>query len=153
MDLKRGAKAIEELEANASKLSDLIPELSKVKTTLEGLRKAETSSQKKLKEFEKTISTLESQLTESLQLKLAEGLAEVSSRTKDIYDVTLTEQSKNNLALEKINSQLASINNHIKKLEDENQNLKAYFSKLIIFSLLMLIALLLSEWRHLIPIN
>ena len=77
MDLKRGAKAVQDLESNASKLSKLIPELSEVSKTLEALKKAEVTGQKQLKEYEKNLSKIESQLTESIQLKLAEGLQSV----------------------------------------------------------------------------
>ena len=71
MDLKRGAKAVENLEENASKLSELIPELTKVENALEALKTAEKNSQKQLQAYDKNLSKLEEQLTESLQLKLA----------------------------------------------------------------------------------
>lgn len=113
MDLKRGAKAVENLEENASKLSKLIPELANVKDALEALKTAEKSSQKQLQAYDKKLSKLEEQLTESLQLKLAEGLAEVSSRTRDLYDLGLKESEKSKAKItelkKEITSQAASI--------------------------------------------
>ena len=96
MDLKRGTKAVKELETNAVRISALIPELEEVKITLSALKEAEKSSQKQLKLYEENVAKLEAQLTESLQVKLAESLAEVSSRSKDLYDTVLVESSKTN---------------------------------------------------------
>ena len=96
MDLKRGTKAVQELEKNAVRISALIPELEEVKITLSALKEAEKSSQKQLKLYEENVAKLEAQLTESLQVKLAESLAEVSSRSKDLYDKVLVESTKTN---------------------------------------------------------
>ena len=125
MDLKRGAKAVQDLESNASKLSKLIPELSEVKKTLEALKKAETTGQKQLKEYEKNLSKLESQLTESIQLKLAEGLAEVSSRTKDLYDLSITESAKLKSDLEKLQAEILSQAKSLVKQGEQLQTLSA----------------------------
>ena len=119
MDLKRGAKAVQDLESNASKLSKLIPELSEVSKTLEALKKAEVTGQKQLKEYEKNLSKIESQLTESIQLKLAEGLAEVSSRTKDLYDLSITERSKTQSGLDGLKSNLSDQANALEALSSQ----------------------------------
>ena len=120
MDLKKGVKAVADLEANASRLSQLIPELEEVKSTLTELKKAEVNSKAQLKQYEKNLSKLEGQLTESIQIKLAEGLAEVSSRTKDIYDQNLTEKSKMKSALRKINDQMIL---QVERVEEMDANL------------------------------
>ena len=152
MDLKRGAKAVQDLESNASKLSKLIPELSEVKKTLEALKKAETTGQKQLKEYEKNLSKLESQLTESIQLKLAEGLAEVSSRTKDLYDLSITERSKtqsdldelkSNLsdqakALEALTSQLEIISQTVNEMSEGKKKFQSKLLKGLLFIIILL---------------
>lgn len=127
MDLKRGAKAVENLEENASKLSKLIPELENVKDAIEALKTAEKSSQKQLQAYDKKLSKLEEQLTESLQLKLAEGLAEVSSRTRDLYDLGLKESEKSKAKItelkKEITSQAASISELGNELERVNKRI------------------------------
>ena len=120
MDLKKGVKAVADLEANASRLSQLIPKLEEVESTLTELRKAEINSKNQLKQYEKNLSKLEGQLTESIQIKLAEGLAEVSSRTKDIYDQNLTEKSKMKSSLRKINDQMIL---QVERVEEMDTNL------------------------------
>jgi chromosome segregation ATPase len=127
MDLNRGAKAVENLEENASKLSKLIPELENVKDAIEALKTAEKSSQKQLQAYDKKLSKLEEQLTESLQLKLAEGLAEVSSRTRDLYDLGLKESEKSKAKItelkKEITSQAASISELGNELERVNKRI------------------------------
>tara|TARA_B100000886_G_C20131592_1_gene370134 strand:+ start:111 stop:596 length:486 start_codon:yes stop_codon:yes gene_type:complete len=152
MDLKRGAKAVQDLESNASKLSKLIPELSEVSKTLEALKKTEVTGQKQLKEYEKNLSKIESQLTESIQLKLAEGLAEVSSRTKDLYDLSITERSKtqsdldglkSNLsdqakALEALTSQLEIISQTVNEMSEGKKKFQSKLLKGLLFIIILL---------------
>jgi len=60
MDLKKGVKAVADLEANASRLSQLIPKLEEVKSTLTELKKAEINSKNQLKQYEKNKTELDS---------------------------------------------------------------------------------------------
>ena len=152
MDLKRGAKAVQDLESNASKLSKLIPELSEVSKTLEALKKTEVTGQKQLKEYEKNLSKIESQLTESIQLKLAEGLAEVSSRTKDLYDLSITERSKTQsdldglksnlsdqaMALEALTSQLEIISQTVNEMSEGKKKFQSKLLKGLLFIIILL---------------
>ena len=152
MDLKRGAKAVQDLESNASKLSKLIPELSEVSKTLEALKKAEVTGQKQLQEYEKNLSKIESQLTESIQLKLAEGLAEVSSRTKDLYDLSITERSKTQsdldglksnlsdqaMALEALTSQLEIISQTVNEMSEGKKKFQSKLLKGVLFIIILL---------------
>lgn len=130
MDLKRGAKAVENLEENASKLSKLIPELAKVENALEALKTAEKNSQKQLQAYDKNLSKLEEQLTESLQLKLAEGLAEVSSRTKDLYDFGLKESEKSKAKINELKKEITSQATSISELGDELERVNKGMSEI-----------------------
>ena len=130
MDLKRGAKAVENLEENASKLSELIPELAKVENALEGLKTAQKNSQKQLQAYDKNLSKLEDQLTESLQLKLAEGLAELSSRTKDLYDFGLTESEKSKAKIDELKKEITSQATSISELGDELERVNKSMSEI-----------------------
>ena len=130
MDLKRGAKAVENLEENASKLSELIPELTKVENALEALKTAEKNSQKQLQAYDKNLSKLEEQLTESLQLKLAEGLAEVSSRTKDLCDFGLKESEKSKAKINELKKEITSQATSISELGDELERVNKGMSEI-----------------------
>ena len=122
MDLKKGVKAVADLEANASRLSKLIPELTEVKSTLAELKMAEVNSKKQLQQYEKNLAKLEGQLTESIQIKLAEGLAEVSSRTKDIYDQNLSGKLELENNFKKLNEQLSKMSDHFKKIDKRKES-------------------------------
>ena len=124
MDLKKGVKAVADLEANASRLSKLIPELTEVKSTLAELKMAEVNSKKQLQQYEKNLAKLEGQLTESIQIKLAEGLAEVSSRTKDIYDQNLSGKLELENNFKKLNEQLSKMSDHFKKIDKSINDFK-----------------------------
>ena len=147
MDLKRGAKAVESLEENASRLSKLIPELAKVENAIDALKTAEKSSQKQLQAYDEKLSTLEGQLTESLQLKLAEGLAEVSSRTKDLYDFGLKESEKTKSEINELKKEIEKLNTGLSDLGTTEQKIQKSINQLssrVLIAAISAIALLLA---------
>ena len=135
MDLKQGAKALNKLEENASKLSELIPRLNEVNSTLKSLKESDAAAQKNLKLYEENLSKIEGQLTDSIQLKLAEGLAEVSSRTKDLYDFSLTNKAKVESELGALKSVSNKQSNALKNLEEGLAEVSSRTKDLYDFSL------------------
>ena len=106
------------------------PELTKVENALEALKTAEKNSQKQLQAYDKNLSKLEEQLTESLQLKLAEGLAEVSSRTKDLYDFGLKESEKSKTKINELKKEISSQAASISELSDELERMNKGISEI-----------------------
>ena len=79
----KGLKAIEDLEANNLRLSEVVTSLSDFKKSLidlasvvESAVKISVDSQRKTVTLGKTIKNIEEKLTTELKVKLAEGTAE-----------------------------------------------------------------------------
>jgi len=121
----KGLKAIEKLEANNLRLSEVVGNLSDLKKSLtdlasvvESAEKISADSQKKTASLGKTIKNIEDKLTTELKVKLAEGTAEQSSRLKDA-----------NEKLVKFDSDIGNLQTSLRSMTIENAKFQSQFSK------------------------
>ena len=121
----KGLNAIEKLEANNLRLSEVVGNLSDLKKSLtdlasvvESAEKISADSQKKTASLGKTIKNIEDKLTTELKVKLAEGTAEQSSRLKDA-----------NEKLVKFDSDIGNLQTSLRSMTIENAKFQSQFSK------------------------
>lgn len=121
----KGLNAIEKLEANNLRLSEVVGNLSDLKKSLtdlasvvESAEKISADSQKKTASLGKTIKNIEDKLTTELKVKLAEGTAEQSSRLKDA-----------NEKLVKFDSDIGNLQTSLRSMTIDNAKFQNQFSK------------------------
>jgi len=122
----KASAAVEELENNSKKLSEITEDLSELKNALESLNsvilRADTANNKGsnlLKSFHQSVEDVQEKLTAELKVRLAEGNAEQSSRLKDA-----------NEKLFALEAQITSIKNKIEQLEETGNTIKTTLSKI-----------------------
>ena len=122
----KASAAVEELETNSKKLSEITEDLSELKNALESLNsvilRADTLNNKGsnlLKSFHQSVEDVQEKLTAELKVRLAEGNAEQSSRLKDA-----------NEKLFALEAQITSIKNKIEQLEETGNTIKTSLSKI-----------------------
>jgi hypothetical protein len=101
IDLQQGQKAIEELESNARKLSEVVQKVVGIEDTLNKLSDLHNVSAKQLAQYDSNFAQLKSDLQQILEsglvsaeeklnatvkTKIGEGLVELSTRIKDITE-------------------------------------------------------------------
>tara|TARA_B100000767_G_scaffold263209_1_gene276709 strand:- start:189 stop:824 length:636 start_codon:yes stop_codon:yes gene_type:complete len=121
----KGLKAIEDLEANNLRLSEVVTSLSDFKKSLidlasvvESAVKISVDSQRKTVTLGKTIKNIEEKLTTELKVKLAEGTAEQSSRLKDA-----------NEKLVKFGSDVGNLETSLRSMTLDNAKFQSQFTK------------------------
>jgi hypothetical protein len=121
----KGLKAIEDLEANNLRLSEVVTSLSDFKKSLidlasvvESAEKISVDSQRKTVTLGKTIKNIEEKLTTELKVKLAEGTAEQSSRLKDA-----------NEKLVKFGSDVGNLETSLRSMTLDNAKFQSQFTK------------------------
>ena len=122
----KASAAVEELETNSKKLSEITEDLSELKDALENLNsvilRADTLNNKGsnlLKSFHQSVEDVQEKLTAELKVRLAEGNAEQSSRLKDA-----------NEKLFALEAQITSIKTKIEQLEETGNTIKTTLSKI-----------------------
>ena len=122
----KASAAVEELENNSKKLSEITEDLSELKNALESLNsvilRADTANNKGsnlLKSFHQSVEDVQEKLTAELKVRLAEGNAEQSSRLKDA-----------NEKLFALEAQITLIKNKIEQLEETGNTIKTSLSKI-----------------------
>jgi len=122
----KASAAVEELENNSKKLSEITEDLSELKNALESLNsvilRADTANNKGsnlLKSFHQSVEDVQEKLTAELKVRLAEGNAEQSSRLKDA-----------NEKLFALEAQITSIKNKIEQLEETGNTIKTTLPKI-----------------------
>ena len=116
--------AIENLEQNGKKLSEITAELSDLKEALEGLNTvisaADDTNRKSIDaigSLNSAVDEVQEKLTAELKVRLAEGNAEHSSRLKDA-----------NEKLFALEAQIKLIESKVDKSEEANNNIKVKLS-------------------------
>ena len=140
------SSALDNLEQNSSRLSNLVHELTELKEDLSVLKdtvkKAHDINQegnKKLSAFTKTVEEVQDKLAQEIRLRITESVAEQNSRLKDAnekiialdtkLEVLKTEVLQNNSATTKVLSAIKQI----------DQRLISFRNKLYLFLILILI--------------
>jgi DNA repair exonuclease SbcCD ATPase subunit len=143
------SSALDNLEQNSSRLSNLVHELTELKEDLSVLKdtvkKAHDINQegnKKLSAFTKTVEEVQDKLAQEIRLRITESVAEQNSRLKDAnekiialdtkLEVLKTEVLQNNSATTKVLSAIKQI----------DQRLISFRNKLYLFLILILIPLI-----------
>ena len=143
------SSALDNLEQNSSRLSNLVHELTELKEELSVLKdtvkKAHDINQegnKKLSAFTKTVEEVQDKLAQEIRLRITESVAEQNSRLKDAnekiialdtkLEVLKTEVLQNNSATTKVLSAIKQI----------DQRLISFRNKLYLFLILILIPLI-----------
>ena len=143
------SSALDNLEKNSSRLSNLVHELTELKEDLSVLKdtvkKAHDINQegnKKLSAFTKTVEEVQDKLAQEIRLRITESVAEQNSRLKDAnekiialdtkLEVLKTEVLQNNSATTKVLSAIKQI----------DQRLISFRNKLYLFLILILIPLI-----------
>jgi cell fate (sporulation/competence/biofilm development) regulator YlbF (YheA/YmcA/DUF963 family) len=109
IDLQQGQQAIEELETNASKLSNAVRKITEFESVLNNLSELHKTSSVQLEKYQSNFSQLKSEiqivhqnglieveknLTTAITVKLGEGLVELSTRIKDLSEEIRNTQIK-----------------------------------------------------------
>lgn len=122
----KASAAVDELETNSKKLSEITEDLSELKKALESLNsvivRADTANNKGsnlLKSFYQSVEDVQEKLIAELKVRLAEGNAEQSSRLKDA-----------NEKLFALEAQITSIKNKIEQLDETGNTIKTSLSKI-----------------------
>ena len=143
------SSALDNLEQNSSRLSNLVHELTELKEDLSVLKdtvkKAHDINQegnKKLSAFTKTVEEVQDKLAQEIRLRITESVAEQNSRLKDAnekiialdtkLEVLKTEVLQNNSATTKVLSAIKQI----------DQRLISFRNKLYLFLILILAPLI-----------
>lgn len=141
--------ALDNLEQNSSRLSDLVHELTKLKGDLsvlkDAVKQAHDTNQEgneRLSAFTKTVEEVQDKLAQEIRLRITESVAEQNSRLKDAnekitaldtkLEVLKTEVLQNNSAATKVLSEVKQI----------NQSLISFRNKLYLFLILILAPLI-----------
>ena len=141
--------ALDNLEQNSSRLSDLVHELTKLKVDLsvlkDAVKQAHDTNQEgneRLSAFTKTVEEVQDKLAQEIRLRITESGAEQNSRLKDAnekitaldtkLEVLKTEVLQNNSAATKVLSEVKQI----------NQSLISFRNKLYLFLILILAPLI-----------
>ena len=141
--------ALDNLEQNSSRLSDLVHELTKLKVDLsvlkDAVKQAHDTNQEgneRLSAFTKTVEEVQDKLAQEIRLRITESVAEQNSRLKDAnekitaldtkLEVLKTEVLQNNSAATKVLSEVKQI----------NQSLISFRNKLYLFLILILAPLI-----------
>ena len=122
------SSALDNLEQNSSRLSNLVHELTELKEELSVLKdtvkKAHDINQegnKKLSAFTKTVEEVQDKLAQEIRLRITESVAEQNSRLKDANEKIIASDTK----LEVLKAEVLNIwgtKTHISKLDTLSKN-------------------------------